>query len=75
MNKEHRYNTLTTSFMRDVSRGIESMYVDPLVSVIYLGTHKGEHFCNGTDFRSINHMKKEENFDKIAQYFEQLYQL
>jgi enoyl-CoA hydratase/carnithine racemase len=38
-------------------------------------TEKGEHFCNGTDFRSILHHKKEKNYDKITGYLTDLYAL
>jgi len=53
MNREHRYNTLTPSFAKTVKRGVESMFLDHSVALIYLSTVEGEHFCNGTDFRTI----------------------
>lgn len=48
---------------------------DAIVNMIYLGTHKHENFCHGTDFRSLTHMKKEDNFKAIRDYFEKLYTL
>jgi enoyl-CoA hydratase len=44
------------------------MDVDSIVNMIYLGTHKHEHFSNGTDFRSIAYMKKEDNNEAIRDY-------
>lgn len=42
---------------------------------IYLGTEKGQHWCNGTDFRTLAHMKKEDNYARIQEYMEKLYQM
>jgi hypothetical protein len=36
---------------------------------------KGEHFSNGTDFRTLLHYKKEGSEAKIAAYLEELYGL
>lgn len=59
MNREHRYNTLTPNYVRDVKRGIETLNLDEAAKVIVLSTQNGEHFCQGTDFRTIMHYKKE----------------
>jgi enoyl-CoA hydratase/carnithine racemase len=75
MNKEHRYNMLTPGFINELRRGVETHNIDNDRDVIYMAPRQGEHFSIGTDFRMISHMKKEENYDKIAEYFEQLYSL
>jgi enoyl-CoA hydratase len=75
MNKEHRYNTLTSSFIDQVTRGISSMDIDHIVRMIYLGTAKHEHFSNGTDFRSIAYMKEKNDYESIRDYFQKLYRL
>ena len=60
--------------------------MDEIVKVIYMTGGKGEHFSNGTDFRTILHHKKEvvwwmlfnekEGQDsKIVSYLEDLYGL
>ena len=59
LNKEHRFNTLSPSFAREVSRGIGSMYEDRLTKAIYITSHNGKHWSNGTDFRTMLAMKKE----------------
>ena len=59
--------------MDQIHRGIETMDNDHIVNVIYLASHKHEHFCNGTDFRSLVHMKKEDNFEAMRAYMEKLY--
>lgn len=55
MNREHRHNTLTPNFARQVKRGVESMYLDHSVNLIYLTATEGRHFSNGTDFRTLLH--------------------
>ena len=70
MNREHRFNTLTPNMIENVSRGVETMDVDNIVTTIYLGTEKHEHFSNGTDFRTIAHMKKEDSHDRIKEYIQ-----
>jgi len=75
LNKEYRFNTLTPSFAHEISRGIGSFYEDRLTRAIYVGPEKDEHWCNGTDFRTILHMKKEANYGSLADYLTQLYQL
>ena len=55
MNREHRFNTLTPSFASQVHRGVTSMELDHSVSLIYLTTAEGQHFSNGTDFRTMLH--------------------
>lgn len=66
MNKEHRFNTLTPKFIKQVSRGVETMYIDHSISVIYLTSTKGEHFSNGTDFRTMLHYFNEGKEDELS---------
>jgi len=40
-----------------------------------LTSSKYEHFCQGTDFRSLLYSKKEENFDMMTGYLSELYSL
>lgn len=75
MNKEHRFNTLTPKFIRQVARGVDTMYIDHSVSVIYLTTANGEHFSNGTDFRTMLHYHNEGKEEELAKYIEDLYKL
>lgn len=51
------------------------MDIDHIVTTIYLASENSEHFSNGTDFRTIAHMKKEDNYARIQEYLTQLYQL
>ena len=66
---------LTTGFIKELRRGVESVNIDNDRDVIYMHPQLGKDFCMGTDFRTIAHMKKEGNYDGIAEYFEKLYQL
>jgi enoyl-CoA hydratase len=75
MNKEHKYNTLSPGFIDEVYRGVESMNQDRQARVIYLSSRKHEQWSNGTDFKHMRHMSKEENFDQVAAYIEKIYQL
>lgn len=36
MNKEHRYNTLTSNLIENIDRGVETMDIDHIVTTIYL---------------------------------------
>ena len=65
MNREHRFNTLTPNMIQNIVRGVETMDNDHIATTIYLGSAEQEHFSNGTDFRTIVHMKKEDNFGRI----------
>ena len=65
MNKEHRFNTLSEGMISDINRGLDTMNNDHIMHCIYLGTEKGQHFSNGTDFRTIAHMKKEDATGRI----------
>lgn len=53
MNKEHRFNTLSEGLIKDLIRGLVTMDNDHIMHGIYLGSEKGAHFSNGTDFRTI----------------------
>ena len=75
MNKEHRYNMLTPNFIHEVNRGVESMNLDQQARVIYLASQKHEVWSHGTDFKTIRHMRREENFERISEYMEKIYQL
>ena len=75
MNREHRYNTLTPNFLKQVSRGVETMNIDHSVEVIYLGATEGKHFTNGTDFRTLMHYQKQNELEKSANYIGDLYKL
>jgi len=75
MNREHRFNSLTPGFAAQVSRGIETMDLDHTVKLIYLTTAEGKHFSNGTDFRTMLHMKTEGKDEKLASYVEDIYKL
>ena len=75
MNREHRYNSLTPNMIENISRGVETMNIDHIITTIYLSTDKSQHFSGGTDFRTIAFMKKENNYEAIKQYLEQIYRL
>ena len=75
MNREHRYNTLTPQMIADIERGVDTMDNDHNCQAIYLGTDKVEHWSNGTDFRTIVHMKKEDDYGRIQAYIQQIYNL
>ena len=75
MNREHRFNTLTPNMIANIVRGVDTMDNDHIATTIYLGSAEQEHFSNGTDFRTIAHMKKEDNFGRIQEYLQQLYKL
>ena len=53
LNKEHRYNVLSPTFAKQISRGVRSLNMDHSVRLIYLTTANGEHFSMGTDFRTL----------------------
>ena len=70
LNKEHRFNTLSPSFAHEVSRGIGSYYSDRLIKAMYVSPKEGKHWSNGTDFRTMLHMKNEGSYDSIRDYLE-----
>jgi hypothetical protein len=41
MNREHRYNMLTPSMIKDIHRGVESVNIDHEQDVIYMAPYKG----------------------------------
>ena len=57
MNREHRHNLMTPGFVKQLKRGVDSLYLDHAVELIYLTGAKGEHFSHGTDFKTILHYK------------------
>ena len=75
LNREHRYNTLTPNYIKNIRRSLETLNNDEIVKLIYMSGAQGEHFSNGTDFRTIMHYKKQSDMPKIAQYLEDLYAL
>ena len=72
MNREHRYNMLTPNYIKNLRRAIDTLDQDDTVKLIYMLPEKGEHFCNGTDFRTILHYKKENKLDKVTNYLNEL---
>jgi enoyl-CoA hydratase/carnithine racemase len=66
---------LTPNYITQVKRGVESMYIDHSVELIYLTTAKAEHFSNGTDFRTIMHYKANNEKEKAAAYLGQVFDL
>lgn len=75
LNREHRYNTLTSNYIKNIRRSLETLNIDEVVKVILMTSANGEHFCNGTDFRTILHHKKEGKLEKVAEYLDELYHL
>ena len=75
INREHRMNTLSPTLVQDINRGVESVYQDHISHVIYLGTEKGLHFCNGSDFRTLANMNREGAHDRIQEYMQHLYNM
>jgi enoyl-CoA hydratase/carnithine racemase len=74
-NKEHRRNLLTPRFVKQVYRGVTSMYIDDQIQVVFLSSAKGEHFSAGTDFKTILHYKETHQEHKIASYLEDIFKL
>ncbi len=70
LNKEHRFNTLSPSFCHEVGRGIGSLYEDRLTRAIYVQPCQGKQWSNGTDFRTMLAMKKEDNYDAVGDYLQ-----
>lgn len=75
MNREHRYNTLTPHYVKELKRAVDTMDIDDNVKMIYMVPQKGEHFSNGTDFRTILHYKSENDYNSITSYLNGLYEL
>lgn len=44
------------------------MYEDRLTRAIYVTPASGKHWSNGTDFRTMIGMKKENNYERLADY-------
>lgn len=51
------------------------MNQDHTAKVIYIHPMQGKQWCNGTDFKTIAHMKKEDAYGRIQKYMEELYHL
>ena len=47
------------------------MYQENHAKVIYLASENHKVWSNGTDFRTVRHMKKEDNYEAIQKYLEQ----
>ena len=75
LNREHRHNILTPNYIKNIRRSLETLNMDEIVKVIYMTGGKGEHFSNGTDFRTMLHYKREGQEQKIASYLQELYGL
>ena len=75
LNREHRYNALTPNFVKNISRGLQSFYLNDNIRVVYMTTEEGKDFSIGTDLRTLAHYKKEDRLDKAAKYLKELYGL
>lgn len=75
LNREHRFNNLTEGMISDINRGLNTMNQDHTAKVIYIHPMQGKQWCNGTDFKTIAHMKKEDAYGRIQKYMEELYHL
>lgn len=75
MNREHRYNTLTPNYVKELKRAVDTMDIDDNIKMIYMVPQKGEHFSNGTDFRTILHYKEQNDMTAITDYINGLYEL
>lgn len=75
MNREHRNNILTPGFTQQVARGVETMYADHSVRVIYLAAAEGQHFSSGTDFRTMLRLKEEGQHEKVADFMADIFKL
>jgi len=49
--------------------------MDHSVHLIYLSSAKGDHFCHGTDFRTMMHYKAENQNEKLAHYLGDIFNL
>lgn len=75
LNREHRHNTLTPNYIKNIRRSLDTLNLDDVVKVVYVTGGKGEHWSNGSDFRTLLHYKKEGEEGKIANYLQDLYGL
>lgn len=73
MNKEHKSNVLSESFMADVRRSLEAMEIDEDMRAVVLRSKKGEVFSMGTDLNYMYYKKKSGEIDKIEEYLKNLY--
>lgn len=73
MNKEHKCNILTESFMEDVRRSLEAMEIDEDMKAVILRAKQGEVFSYGTDLNYMYYKKKSGEIDKIEEYLKNLY--
>lgn len=51
------------------------MHLDDQVRVMYLTSEKGQHFTNGTDFRTLQHFTANHDLDRLANYLNDIFQL
>jgi enoyl-CoA hydratase/carnithine racemase len=75
LNREHRHNSLTPNYIKNIGRSLDTLNEDEVVKIIYMTGGKGEHFSNGTDFRTLLHYKTNNAPAKVASYLEDLYGL
>lgn len=75
MNKEHRNNLLTPTLAEQVQRGISSFDIDTAIKFMFVSSEKGQHFSNGTDFRTLLHYVNSGELDKAADYLDQIFNL
>lgn len=66
---------LTPGFTKQVARGVETMYHDHSVRVIYLTSAEGQHFSSGTDFRTLLRFHKDGEHEKVAKFMEDVFKL
>lgn len=75
MNREHRYNMLTPSYIKDLKRFLNTFMMDQEVKIVLMHPHNNEQFSNGTDFRFLHTLAKNEEYDRITDYLTELYSL
>ena len=73
LNKEHKSNVLSESFMEDIRRSLEAMEIDEDMKVVVLKSFKNEVFSMGTDLNYLFCRKKAGEVEKIIDYFQNLY--
>lgn len=73
LNKEHKSNILTESFMTDIRRSLEAMEIDEDMRVVMMRSKHFETFSMGTDLNYLYYKKMNGEYDKIDKYLENLY--
>jgi enoyl-CoA hydratase/carnithine racemase len=73
MNKEHKSNVLSESFMSDIRRSLEAIEINEDVRAAIIKSKEEQVFSMGTDLNYLYYKKKSGQIDKINEYFENLY--